>query len=278
MEWSEGRLLPTHHESDATGPTSLSALPIQWFWEQLCGRAAPTYTNGTSPAAVVETTMRACRRSLEAKQRHCGAAPLAIAEAVAYVLPRALDYQAAPPPPTGAPEGCHNYQVGEVLASFAAAPARDASGVTLPTPHGDPSPLHPLDVALRRLPYLSQLQGRLVVCASFLFASLRAAPRAMGKAARRCPAPFSACTGESTPVLLTHVVQTQMCVEPSLRCRKGSEVASTARWRRAARRTRDALQLLQQVTLSAQQRRAQDAPAGRAYAPVLPSLLHELFR
>ncbi|CBZ27178.1 hypothetical protein, unknown function [Leishmania mexicana MHOM/GT/2001/U1103] len=276
--WSEGLSLATHYGSDTTGPVNLSALPIQWFWEQLCGRAAPTYANGASSAAVVEATMRACRRSLEDKQRERGGAPLVIAEAVAHVLPWTLDYKAAPPPPTGALEGCHDYEVGEVLAPFAAAAAGNASGVVLATPHGDSSPVHPLDVELRRLPHLSPLQGRLVVCAAFVFASLRAAPRALGKTPRRCPAPFSACTGESTPALLTHLVHTQMCVEPSLWCRNDSEGTSTVQWRRAAKRTRAALQLLQQFTLSAQQCGVQDAPAGRAYTPVLPSLLHELFR
>ncbi|CAJ1008653.1 hypothetical protein Q4I28_003966 [Leishmania naiffi] len=292
VEWSEGRLLPRYQGSHGTSPANLAELTTQWFWEQLCGHAAPTYSKGVSSVAVVETTMWACRRSLETEQRQRGAAPLPVAEAVAYVLPWALDYEKALPPLTGALEGCHDYQVSEVLAPFAAAASRDASADAHAPPHRSFSPLSshifqensavdaspPLDVTLRRLPYLTQLQGRLVVCTAFVLASLRAAPRAMSEAVGGCSASFSTYMGERTYTLLVYLVHSQLYVTPSLWCTKGSERASAARWRQAATRTRDTLQLLQRVTLLAQQRDVRDPPVGRAYAAVLPSVLHALFR
>ncbi|GET88689.1 hypothetical protein, unknown function [Leishmania tarentolae] len=292
VEWSEGRLLPVHDGNAVHGPAKLSALPIQWFWETVCGHAAPTYADDMSSAVVVETTMQTCRRALEAEQKQRGAAPLSVAEAVAAVLPWTLDYEAVPLQSTSALEGWYDYQVDEVLAPFFTAAAGEASGVAFGEPRGDFSPLHsfvsqrngakdaaiPLDVKLRRLPYLSQLQSRLVVCTAFVLASLRVAPRAMGTAGRCSSASFPGCVGESTLGLLTHLVHTQMYVESSPPHRKDSEAVSATQWRRAAKRTRDALMFLQQVTLSTQQREAHNTPSRRAHTLVLPWLLHELFR
>ncbi|KAG5478423.1 hypothetical protein LSCM4_04655 [Leishmania orientalis] len=276
VEWSERCLLPKHQCTGGTGPATISALPVQWFWEQLCGRAAPTFTKGVSSAAVVENTMRACRRALEAEQGQRGSAPLAVAEAVAYVLPWTLDYDAATPPPTGALEGCCDDQVSEVLAPFAGA-AAGAALAGAPRDGEKDGPIA-LDVNLRRLPYLSRAQGRLVVCAAFVFASLKVAPRAVLTSLACHRAPLLTCIGEETFALLVRLVHSQLHVAPSLRCSNRSKGTATARWRQAATRTRDALRLLQDSTLAAQQDNVRDAPVGRAYGALLPSLLHALFR
>ncbi|KAG5478831.1 hypothetical protein CUR178_05410 [Leishmania enriettii] len=289
VEWSERCFLPKHQCTGGTGPATISALPVQWFWEQLCCRAAPTFTKGVSSAAVVENTMRACQRALEAKQRQRGSAPLAVAEAVAYVLPWTLDYDAATPSPTGALEGCCDDQVSEVLAPFAGAAAGAAlagapHGPYLPAPslifQGDGEKDGPiaLDVNLWRLPYLSHAQGRLVVCAAFVFASLKVAPRAVLTSLACHRVPLLTCIGEGTFALLVHLVHSQLHVAPSLRYRNRSKGTATARWRQAATRTRDALRLLQDSALAAQQDNVRDAPVGRAYGALLPSLLHALFR
>ncbi|KAG5501195.1 hypothetical protein JIQ42_06193 [Leishmania sp. Namibia] len=278
VEWSERCLLPKHQSTGGTGPATISALPVQWFWEQLCGRAAPTFTKGVSSAAVVENTMRACRRALEAEQGQRGSAPLAVAEAVAYVLPWTLDYDAATPPPTGALEGCCDDQASEVLAPFAGAAAGAALAALIFQGDGEKDGPIALDVNLRRLPYLSHAQGRLVVCAAFVFASLKVAPRAVLTSLACHRAPLLTCIGEGTFALLVRLVHSQLHVAPSLRCRNPSKGTATARWRQAATRTRDALRLLQDCTLAAQQDNVRDAPVGRAYGALLPSLLHALFR
>ncbi|KAK7195848.1 hypothetical protein NESM_000516200 [Novymonas esmeraldas] len=284
VEWGERQRPPAEVAAAAESP---AAVAIELFWEQLCGRAVPAHGQELSCVAVVERATQACWAALAAPRDPCGrdstttttttaaSASLTVAQAIGRTMPWTREYAKSAAPRPGTPAGHSDDEVCEVLAPVTA---------TVAAAHQSASPRDDaadactsLDLELLRLPSLSPAQTRLVVCAAFVFASLRVGPRVEPRESE------ATCIGAETVSVLVHLVHHHTpAMAPS---DDGTSCASAgrARWCRAAARTREALQLLLRTTSTAQELGTVAGPAGDSCATpitaaVLPALLHCIFR